>query len=247
VPALSGLSVLVLGGYLLLTKRSFFRVFWRPSQTAVLSWRKDLLPMQWRLGLQGLFTYLAFPLYTTLVFNSLGAEQAGRMGMTLQVVTAVLAIAMVMVNTRAPQLAILAAQASRAELNRLWRHASRQAAVVYLVLIATVVAALLAASFLGLPIAQRVLATQSVLLLSAGCLAALGVQCMATYLRAHKEELLTSVGAVTGLLYGLSGWLGLAWAGPLGIATSYFAVTACVTLPLTVWVFVRSRSRWAPC
>jgi hypothetical protein len=69
------------------------------------------------------------------------------------------------------------------------------------------------------------------------------VQCVAVYLRAHKRELLTPVGVVSGLLYGLAAWLLGQRFGAAGIAASYLAVTALVVLPLTLGVLNASRRR----
>jgi hypothetical protein len=99
-PALSGVSLSLLLAYLGWTRRQFLKPFYRTPVAATLSWRQDLLPMQWRLALQGLFSYLSFPLYPALVFDAVGAVEAGRLGMTLQIVNAMQSLAVVLLTTR---------------------------------------------------------------------------------------------------------------------------------------------------
>ena len=43
---------------------------------------------------------------------------------------------------------------------------------------------------------------------------------------------------------GLMIWLCGRQFGPLGAACGYFAVLACVTLPMSTWIWFRCRSEW---
>lgn len=241
LPALSGTSLVLLVGYLSWTRRHFFAAFRRPPMAARLSWQHDLLPMQWRLAVQGLFSYLSFPLYPALVFAAVGAVEAGRLGMSLQIVSAMQSLALVLLSTRAPALAIAVAQRRREALERLWRRASAQALSSMTLMSLAFLAALWVAEARSWPIAHRVLPVGACTMLAVGSLLALVVQCTAVYMRAHKQERLTPVGVVSGVFYGLAASsVASAW-GSWGVAASYLAVTALVALPLTLWVFAAAR------
>lgn len=241
VPALSGVALATLLVYLGWTRRHFLAPFRQPPSGARLSWRHDVLPMQWRLALQGLFSYLSFPLYPALVFSAAGAAEAGRLGMSLQIVSALQSLALVLLSTRAPALAIAVAQQRRDAAENQWRRASAQALGMMALLSAAFLVTLWLADSAGWAQAQRVLAPGACAMLVAGSLLALAVQCAATYMRAHRRERLTPVGVIAGAAYGASAWAVVSTWGAWGVAASYLAVTALVTFPLTVWVFAATR------
>jgi O-antigen/teichoic acid export membrane protein len=242
LPVLSGTSLLLLLSYLAFTQRSFFEPFFRPPRGAKLHWQRDLFPMQWRLAIQGLFSYLSFPIYPVLIFTAVGAVEAGRVGMGLQIVNAIQSLGLVLLSTRAPKLAIAIAQGRQDLLQKLWWTASLQAIVMMTFLSTAFVTVLTFATFIDWPPADRVISVFSFTLLILGSLMALAVQCVAVYLRAHRVERLTLVGVVSGAAYGLSAWAVAPTFGSLGIASSYLMVTAFVTLPLTLRVYSRARS-----
>ena len=241
IPLFSAVSGLFLAGYLGITKREFFRSFRKAPAAERISWRHDLLPMQWRLAVQGLFSYLTFPLYTLLAYSYFGPVEAGRMGMTLQVIGGIQSFSLVLIVARAPELALLAASGDRRSLIANWKRASARSLGVMAGVFLLMIAAQFIASEMLLSGLSRILSAGVCTILAAGALVAGVIQCVAVYLRAHKRELLTFVGVTSGLLYGLSAWLlGLNF-GSLGIASSYLAVTALFVLPLTLYVLNSSR------
>jgi hypothetical protein len=241
VPLFSFLNAVMLAGFLGIARRSFFGSLLERPGSERISWRHDLFPMQWRLAVQALFSYMTFPLYTLLAYTYFGAVEAGRMGMTLQIVAGVQSFSLVMITAKAPEFALLAASQDRTRLEATWRRWSVRAlgtmATAFIVLLLVQVSSSdVLSNALG-----RVLTPSVCVMLAAGALTAGIVQCIAVYLRAHKRELLTFVGVSTGMLYGLSAWwLGLNFGSP-GIAASYLAVTALAVLPMTIQVLRRSR------
>lgn len=244
VPVLSAVALAALVHYLLWIRRQFFATFFHNPVAAVFSWRLELLPMQWRLAVQGLFTYLSFPLYTTLAFAYLGAAEAGRLGMSLQVVSALQSISLVMVMAKGPQFAMAVANSDRLLLDREWKLASTRALCTMAVLTGGVLLGLhLGSLFAWTPI-SRILAPTAFGLFAAASLGGLLVQCMAVYLRAHKRERLTAVGVVAGILYGALALAGIPQFGSLGVAATHFTVTVLLVLPPTFAIFFAERRRW---
>lgn len=241
LPLFSACNALMLAGFLGIARSGFFSSLLERPGSDRISWRHDLFPMQWRLAVQALFSYMTFPLYTLLSYTYFGPVEAGRMGMTLQVVAGVQSFSLVMVMAKAPDLALLAASHDHAGLQATWRRWSARAlstmtvTFIMLLLVQATSAGLLSKEL------DRVLSPGVCWMLAAGALTAGIVQCIAVYLRAHKRELLTFVGVSTGLLYGLGAWgLGLRFGAP-GIAASYLAVTMLAVLPMTLQVLSRSR------
>jgi hypothetical protein len=242
LPLFSAVSLAMLLGFLGVVERRFFRIFRSPPRGEKLHWKHDLLPMQWRLAIQGLFSYLSFPLFTIIVYLHAGAVEAGRMGMTLQIMSGIQSFSLVFLLARAPEFALLAAAGNRAELVARCRAAALRTALVMTAGCAFVIAALAVATSLGAPQVTRVLGMAAFVTFSAGIILTAPIQAIAIYLRAHKRELLTAVGVTGGVLYGASAWLSGIRFGSSGIATSYLLVTALVVLPLTLRVLSRHRA-----
>jgi hypothetical protein len=240
VPIFSALNAALLAGFLLISRRGFFGSLLEPPAGDRISWRDDLLPMQWRLGVQALFSYMTFPLYTLLAYTYFGAIEAGRMGMTLQIVAGVQSFSLVMITAKAPELAMLAASNDRGALAANWRRWSKLALGTMTAAFALLL--LLQISDIGMltKAIGRVLPPGVCAALAAGALIAGVIQCIAVYLRAYRREILTPVGVSSGVLYGLSAWWLGAHFGATGMAFSYVAVTALVALPVTLRILGRS-------
>jgi hypothetical protein len=237
LPISSGIALTAIALYLGFVKRRFFQPFFRAPFSNALSWRNDLLPMQWRLAVQGLFSYLSFPLYTVLAYNYFGAVEAGRMGMTLQVIGGIQSFSLVFMIARAPEFALLAASGQVSALFSRWKRAASLSLGVMAVTCTLIMLSLVAAVKFDVAQVGRVLPISSFVMLSAGAVLAGVVQCFAVYLRAHKRELLTGVGVMSGLLYGVSAWVLCVMFGSFGMAMSYLAVTGLLTLPMTIFIF----------
>jgi hypothetical protein len=243
LPLFSCVSLLLLLGFLAVRERHFFATFRERPRGATLSWKRDLLPMQWRLAVQGLFGYLSFPLFTIIMYVHAGAVEAGRMGMTLQIITGIQAFSMVFLIARAPEFALLAAAGQPANLIARCRHAAVLAAAVMAAMCGAVICVLAVATHLGLPQVGRVLGIGAFAVFSSAIILMTPIQAIALYLRAHKKELLTAVGALGGLLYGSTAWFSGVAFGAFGMAVSHLLVTACVVLPFTLWVLKTNQAR----
>jgi hypothetical protein len=243
LPIYSGMMLLMLLGFLAIRERSYFSQVLRAPTGERLSWKKDLLPMQWRLAIQGLFSYLSFPLFTIIVYLHGGSIEAGRMGMTLQILTGIQSFALVFLLARAPEFALLAASGAREELVARCRKAALRSVGVMAACCLLVLLTLSLAQAMGVTQAGRVLSGASFATFAAGVVLTAPVQAIAVYLRAHKKELLTVVGVLGGLLYGSTAWLSGVRYGSTGIAVSYLAVTGLVVLPLTWRVLRANRER----
>lgn len=244
VPVLSTVSVLFCVHYLLLSRRVFFEPFFNPPTSSVVAWRAEIFPMQWRLALQGLMNYFGFAIFTPVMFHYYGPTVAGQMGMTQQIVMAMLSISLIWVTTKAPRFGILVARREFHTLDIEWRKASLLSLSIMLCgVLAISMATVLLTEVQWEPI-DRILSPVPFLMLGLGAVIATAVQCIAIYLRAHKREVLTAIGTISGALIGLMVWkLGAAY-GPEGATGSYLFVTLCVVFPLASFMWQKSRCEW---
>jgi hypothetical protein len=211
---------------------------------AIVSWRRELFPMQWRIAVSWLAGFLVFSLFNPLLFRYQGAVVAGQMGMSLQLAAAPYLVGMSWLMTRAPRYGTLVRQRRWGELDTVARTGTVQALLVWfggsLALLLVVAAAKVWAPSLG----HRVLSVAALAALCIANLVNICMQSMASYLRAHKAEPYVSISVTTGVLVAISCWMTAREATPLAMAIGYAAVTVVVELPIAAAIFIRKRREW---
>lgn len=227
---------------LLIYYRAFFRPFWQPPTGAVVSWAREMWPMQWRLGVGAIFSYFAFFLLTPVMFHYHGPVLAGRMGMTWTVVTAIQAAALAWVHTRAPRFGMLIKQRDFDTLDRLFFRVSGFGFAAMLLggsAFWCLVSFLTAGDY---SVVERVLDPSSTLLLLLGATVQWACVCLAYYVRAHKQEPFLLVSVVSNSAVGLAVWLLGARFGPTGAGAGLLGILLLFTLPAHVLLWQRVRN-----
>ncbi len=237
--SLAGALYLVLVRY-----RRFFRPFWSTPASGHIDWKREIWPMQWRLGLSGLVHYFAFSLFTPVMFRYHGADAAGRMGMTWTIVAGIQSIALMWIYPMVPRFGMLISARDWEGLDRIWL---RKTLASLFVISLGATAAWLLVYMLNLvehPLASRLLPPlPTALLLLAVVVAQVG-QCHAAYLRAHKREPIMVMSVTTSLLAGLMVWALGSRFGPIGAVGGYLGVVAGVTVPWGTVIWSRCKAEW---
>lgn len=240
---LAGLAVMAL-----LTWRrygSFVRTVFLAAQPpgGHLSWKADILPMQWRIALSWVGGYFTFALFTPVLFHYHGAVVAGQMGMTWALVSALSTVAASWVAPKAPMFGMLIAQRRYAELDRaFWR---LEAVVVAVVVVGAIAmwSGVYVLNWIDHPYAGRLLSPMATACLLLGVIVQAVSLPMAAYLRAHKKEPLLGISVFSGLATGvLTLVIGRLYAAE-GVAASYLVVTGLVT-PFVALIWQRRRVEW---
>jgi len=243
-PILSFVSAIFCLYYLVFRRRVFFKPFLKRPTVGAFNWRSEIFPMQWRLGLMGVVNYFVFSLFTPVMFSYHGSVVAGQMGMSLQLVSAVQSIASVWIMTQTPKFGVLVANRKFAELDTVWGKAALLTNSMMLLGVALFLSGVFAISVINADMANRVLPLSSLALLSVGAIFSNWGHCFALYLRAHKREVLTPVGLLSGMIMGLMIWQLGAKYGELGASASYFFVFSCVSFPLVYRLWRNARRDW---
>ncbi|HEY7819209.1 MAG TPA: hypothetical protein VIG29_13375, partial [Vicinamibacteria bacterium] len=209
----------------------------------LVSYRRELWPVQWRFALTWLSGYLLYSLFTPALFAFHGPEVAGRMGMTAAAAAAISSAAFSVMATKVPRLAILAAERDFPAMDTLFRRATVSSVLVAGFGSALFLASLALARGLDLAIASRFLP----ILDSAILLGALVLQqvryAMGSYLRAHKAEPFAPLAVVEALVAVPLLTLAARELGPRGMILGFFALTTMTLLP-AIHIFERCRRTW---
>jgi O-antigen/teichoic acid export membrane protein len=217
--------------------------FLRKPLGSCLSWRYDILPMQWRIGLSWIGGYFTFALFTPILFYFHGPVVAGQMGMTWAFVNALMVLASAWTAPKVPSFGILIAQGKYVELDRMfWK-------LTFTVIGLTVAGAIgvwslvFLLNFLSHPLASRLLEpSTTAYLLVASIFYSVGLP-MSAYLRAHRKEPLMMLSIANGVFTAiLVVILGKFYAAS-GVALGYLIVTTIVT-PFVALIWYRRRAEW---
>jgi hypothetical protein len=211
---------------------------------ASLAWWCELWPMQWKIALTVMSSYFIFQLFNPILFTYFGPVEAGRMGFSLNVASAIWTVALSWVYTKLAVFGVLVAKGAYRQRDRIFfRSLSQSLAVATIGEFALWIAAILLQQ-LGHRIGDRLLSPGPLLFVVLTNVVNIAVFAEAAYLRAHKEEPFLVVSLVGGLLQGLNAFvIGRAY-GALGMTAGNFFLTLVVGLGGGTWIFLRKRRQW---
>jgi hypothetical protein len=244
VPSLSALVSLGLSAmFLMLRYRYFFSSFLSPSVGPQIQWRRELWPMQWKIGLSWLSGYFSFSLFTPVLFHYHGAVVAGQMGMTWALATAVSAISSTWVYSKVPRLGMMVARREFGVLDRLIVRLTVAAVSVACVMSLGIWVGLVLLNSWGHPLASRALPPlPSGLFLLATVLMQVSIP-QSAYLRAHKKEPFLGLSLASGVLIACATWVLASQFNVTAVAVGYLCVVSAMVLIGTA-IWNRCRSDW---
>ena len=218
------------------------------SDAARIDWRQEVLPLQWRIAIQGIMLWLAIQLPLLFVFRRQPDGDAARLGMTWSILTAAQGAALAWVETRRPLFGSLIAERRFDVLDQIFFRSAR----VSIVLMATAAVGLTGIVWLAMGSNTRLgellsaglLPVRATAILAFGFVANQPGLCANLYVRAHKRDpfLVASVlsNLTTAIAQLMLGW----FYGVEGIAVGYAAAVALVQTPLLLGVWWRTRRDW---
>ncbi len=218
--------------------RDLYAAIPRPAK---ISWRAEVLPVQWRVAIQSIAFYLATQLFTLVIIHYHGLELGGKLGLTMSLGNAVQAVALAWIQTNYAVIAGMAAAKRRRDIDRKWVGV---VVVSSLVLIGGMSA--FAAGIGGLQIwrpayAFRFIAPLDVLWLGVGMLANHWVASQSYYILAQRRQPLFRA-TVFGLsLTAIAVWWGGRQYSISGLVLAYAFITTAVYLPIHSLAFWQDR------
>lgn len=207
-------------------------------------WRGEIMSLQWRVALSWVGGYLATLAFTPLLFAYQGAVAAGQWGLTFTVFTQVSALGISWTSARAPRFGELIARRDRARLDREFFAATMRSTALVLLLCMAFVAAVQVATWWNIALVDRLMRIPDMALLGIATVGSTLVFCLATYVRAHKEEPLAASSLVIGSATAASAYFA-AQAGIYYVALAYMAVTLAINLPWRYYIYRAYRRRIA--
>jgi hypothetical protein len=200
--------------------------------------------MQWRVALISVAHYLASQLFVAVVVGSKSigsAADAGRLGATLTITTAIQMLALAWVQTKFSLISAHHGAGERETAGTLWRQTALVSTGLLCIALGTLIGLISALPLAGQRWEQRFLYPWQLVVLSIGLVANHLLAVQSFYVMARRANpfwipavfgLLTTAAAVWffGRMYSTS-----------GLVIAYAAATGLVALPLHSWAYLRFR------
>ena len=235
IPATASIST-----YFWLYKMGAVPKYYKNKPTIGINWKKNILPMQWRIAVSWISGYLIFNLFNPIIFQKFGSIEAGKIGMSLSIFSAISTIGMSWVNAKSPEFAVYISEGKRKNLNILFRETfAKSLAAVFGMSILFILFILI---FLkkNIYIAERIAPIDVLILLAVASVVNTAIFSMAIYMRAHKEEPMLFQTITCGVLIGFSTLYG-SEISLIMIFILYVTVLTLISLPWTIITFNKYR------
>jgi hypothetical protein len=230
-------------GWLVITHRHFLStiahtVFKKLS----FSWRKEIWPMQWRIGISWVSGYFINQLFIPLLYHYQGAVISGQMGICLLLANMLGLFAITLVTIRSPKMGELVARGERSDLDSVFFVAFCQSIVVFI--LGTVAILGLGAILHDHPIMHRFLPWSEMAILFLAYFFSHIMGILSLYLRAHRLELFAPLSVVGAVLMAGCAWYGAMNYGAWGVTWGIFIVNAGYGLPSALWLWMKFKRTW---
>jgi O-antigen/teichoic acid export membrane protein len=204
------------------------------TKAVSIAWRRSVLPLQWRIALQGIALYLATQALTLVLMETQTPEVAGRWGMTWTILLALQSMATAWLTAAFPHATQLAAERRWSELRGYWVRTGLAAGALLAVGIAGFAITLQGLAIMQWNLADRFIAPRDVLLFGIGMVAYHAAACLGYVVRAQRRESLYWAATLGQALVAAGCWYGCARGGVTGLCVAYAAMNLVLVLPLHV-------------
>lgn len=223
-------------------KGSFFRQYLSlPDEESTFRWTRDVLPVQWRVALISATFHFATQFFTVIVLMFHSDEEAGPLGMTLSITTAIQMLAQAWVQTKYPLVAAHHGSGDRETAGLLWRHTALISTGLLILAFAALTVLIGLLPLAGLGLERRFIQPWQVLLLSIGCLANHLAVVQGFYVLSMRAKPLLRAALIGSLVTGAAVWSGGYLYATTGVVTGYAFAMALVMLPVHSWAYYQFR------
>lgn len=150
-------------------------------------WGREIFPLLWRYAISFASGYFIFQIYTPIMFYFYGPVEAGKIGISITLWTAIFGISNIWMVSVTPKINIYISEKKWEELDRMF---IKNLILSLLTFLSGMIFALALLYFLTgrIHLFDRFLGLKSMSILSTGWLIQLAINSIAIYLRSHKEE-----------------------------------------------------------
>lgn len=237
------MSFLVGAGFYIIRYRGFLLAIFKEKFMFKINWKDDVWPLQWRLAVACLASFFMFNAFNPILFSHFGPESAGKMGVTINVITAIQSLGFIWVTKNIPNYGRMIAERNYESLDRTFKKNVLISMIVTFLGLVSFISLVFFGRKYGIKHAYRFTNIVSICIFSAGTLLLQYSMAQSSYIRAHKQEPLLVMSLVSGAIIAiLAYFLGKIWA-EMGISLSWL-IGNVIILPWVTYILRKGRVSW---
>ena len=202
-----------------------------------LSWKKEILPLQWKIGLSWISGYIIFQSINPMLFKYRGAIEAGQMGMSISLSNLATVIGMAWLTTKIPS---YGSYINRNEINELKKVAKKNTIMAFSVALVCSLFLLLALNLLIIYLPaykSRFLPAVSIAFLLAYSLINIIINSISSYARSFKQEPFMYSSVASAVITGLIIFICAYYFNAGILCVGLFLISLFFNLPVAVFIF----------
>lgn len=211
--------------------------------TAAVSWKKEILPLQWRIALGWISGYFIFSLFSPVLFAFQGPIVAGRMGMTWALVWSIGAVASCWINTKVSLFGILVSNKNWQDLDKLWFKSTLHTVIIAAIGFVFAFIVIVWLKHYYSSIGQRLLGYEEIIVLSLAMIVNQIIYCQNLYMRAHKKEPFLPIFVLNAVFTGIAIYVAGRYFSVLMVCVGY-GFFLSLSMIFTTMFFVSLRKSW---
>lgn len=220
----------------------FIRQLLKVGRSSKYSWKKDFLNLLWKYAISFASGYFIFQIYTPLTFKYHGAVEAGKVGLSMSLWTAIFQISNIFVTVYTPKINMLVSKKDWKNLDDIFKKVLLISCFIFALGMISVVLILMILKG-KVSIISRFLDLIPMITLGMCWLLQMGINTTAVYLRAHKEEPLVLISVISSIYILITTWLSAKYLSNnfffIGFLSSYL-----FGVPVIGFIFFKKKKEW---
>lgn len=161
-------------------------------------WKTEILPLVGKYAISWASGYFIFSIFTPITLHYYGVVEAGKVGLSIAVCTAIFGIANIWMTIIIPKINMLVSQKDYKTLDPIFKKHLILSVITYILGIITLF--IIITLFKDyVPFDERLVSPFSLMIISTGWLLQIIINSLAVYMRAHKEEPLVVLSFLSGI------------------------------------------------
>lgn len=178
--------------------RKLFLQLFDVARNSSIRWFEEVAPLMWRYSVSWISGYFIFSIFSPIAFKYYTVVDAGRVGLSIAVFTAIFTLANIWMSVVVPKLNMLVAVGDRRQLNAVFYKYLSLSLGTYIFGVALLFC-FFVISDQFFPVRNRLVGTLSLIVLSVAWFFQVLINAMAIYIRAHKVEPLMAASFFNGV------------------------------------------------
>tara|TARA_B100000900_G_scaffold409673_1_gene426028 strand:+ start:3427 stop:4758 length:1332 start_codon:yes stop_codon:yes gene_type:complete len=206
------------------------------------NWTKDLLPLQIKIAISALSSFFAISTMTPMTFVFYGAEEAGRMGLSLTILLAVIGLTTVLVSVNFHKFGVLASNKDIKAMDKLVFRLTLIVVILSILLIISILISFYFVESFFPDILTRLMPMSSFIYFAIGMIfSSLGAP-MGAYLRAHKIDPIMKISLVSSIVVLISNYIALEYFSIQTLPIFYAIVVSSAFPFVVIFYFIHRRN-----